>query len=953
MTAVVVITGLVLLLLAPLVVSVARQRSLLVMATRNIRRRRAEATLVVAGALLGTAIITSSFVVGDVIEGSFSDVARTELGPVDITITPAVADDIDTVTATVEGADLPEVDGLLPITTTTATLEATGRGAALPRVQIAELDVQAARGFGADPTITGVAEARAPAADEVIVNAPTAARLEVVAGDTVGLHAHGSTVELVVSEIVPEVGLAGYGGALVAPGTIRQLAGDTTDTTDTTDTAAAPQARLLISLVGGVLDTRELSDAAMQDLRRATDGLTGVEVTATKASVLDDAERDAAGLSQMLTMIGSFSVMAGILLLVNLFVMLAEERKTELGMLRAVGFTRSRLTRAFAVESAIYAITAAGTGAALGVGIGWVVAVVAGPIFGAAEGTTYPLVVDPASLAIGASTGLLISLVTIWATSLRIARLNIIRAIRDLPEPTVTRVRIRTLVLGAVGVLTGAALAVLGYAEEAALPLVLGVPLTAFSAGPLLRRLLPERAARLTVAGTVLGWGLAVYPLFPDILGAADMLVFVVQGVVLTTGAVSLASSLDRVWMAAVELLGRGGRGLAPRLGIAYPLARRFRTSMLLGMFSLVIFTVTLLSSMTASMEGNTAATVDQLAGGFDVLVDANPASPIPAEALTVRDDVRGVASLVTGTASFTADHLETTRDWTVSGFDEALVEGGPPGLFSRDEAYASDADVYRAVLADPTLAIVPENFLVAGIDEGALQVGDTFEVIEPSSGATRELTIAGLTPTDQLANGALVSRELTGTLGGARDVVTRSYLALADGADPQGTAAAINAAFLRHGAEARTFTVLGSEGVEQLTGFMALLQGFLGLGLLVGIAGLGVVMVRAVRERRHEIGMLRAMGFRAGLVRAAMLSEAGLIAVQGTVIGALLGLVTTRQLLTGSESFGDAGVPFVVPWGGLLVILVLPLAASLAATAWPASRAAAIRPAIALRATD
>ncbi|HUG83711.1 MAG TPA: FtsX-like permease family protein, partial [Euzebya sp.] len=99
------------------------------------------------------------------------------------------------------------------------------------------------------------------------------------------------------------------------------------------------------------------------------------------------------------------------------------------------------------------------------------------------------------------------------------------------------------------------------------------------------------------------------------------------------------------------------------------------------------------------------------------------------------------------------------------------------------------------------------------------------------------------------------------------------------------------------------------------------------------------------------EIGMLRAMGFSTGIVRAAMLSEAGLIAVQGTVIGAVLGLVTTRQLLAGS--FGDVPPPFVLPWVGLLVILSLPLLASLAATAWPASRAAAIKPAVALRIAD
>ena len=177
--------------------------------------------------------------------------------------------------------------------------------------------------------------------------------------------------------------------------------------------------------------------------------------------MLDDAESQGAGLTEFFSMIGSFSVLAGILLLINLFVMLAEERKTELGMLRAVGFTRRRLTRAFAIEGALYAIVAAAAGAVAGIGIGWLVAVVAGPIFGSADqGSAYPLVIEPVSLAIGASTGLVISLVTIWATSLRIARLNIIRAIRDLPEPKVVQVRKRTLVLGAVGILAGAAVGI-------------------------------------------------------------------------------------------------------------------------------------------------------------------------------------------------------------------------------------------------------------------------------------------------------------------------------------------------------------------------------------------------------------------------------------------------------------------------------------------------------------
>jgi putative ABC transport system permease protein len=66
-----------------------------------------------------------------------------------------------------------------------------------------------------------------------------------------------------------------------------------------------------------------------------------------------------------------------------------------------------------------------------------------------------------------------------------------------------------------------------------------------------------------------------------------------------------------------------------------------------------------------------------------------------------------------------------------------------------------------------------------------------------------------------------------------------------------------------------------------------------------------------------------------------------------------VLGLITTRQLLLASDSFGDVPIPFIVPWFGLAVILALPLLASLIVTAWPATRAARIRPAVALRIAD
>jgi putative ABC transport system permease protein len=98
---------------------------------------------------------------------------------------------------------------------------------------------------------------------------------------------------------------------------------------------------------------------------------------------------------------------------------------------------------------------------------------------------------------------------------------------------------------------------------------------------------------------------------------------------------------------------------------------------------------------------------------------------------------------------------------------------------------------------------------------------------------------------------------------------------------------------------------------------------------------------------------MLRAMGFSSAVVRTAFLFEATFIAVQGVVVGSVLGLVVSYTLLSYSGAFGDEKLAFSVPWVGLTVLLVATLGASLVAVLAPASQAARIKPAVALRIAD
>ena len=91
---------------------------------------------------------------------------------------------------------------------------------------------------------------------------------------------------------------------------------------------------------------------------------------------------------------------------------------------------------------------------------------------------------------------------------------------------------------------------------------------------------------------------------------------------------------------------------------------------------------------------------------------------------------------------------------------------------------------------------------------------------------------------------------------------------------------------------------------------FNRLIQGFMGLGLIVGVAALGVISARAVVERRQQIGVLRAIGFRRGMVQAVFLIESSFIALTSIVVGTVLGLLLAYEHRPRLEEAAELGEP-------------------------------------------
>jgi putative ABC transport system permease protein len=940
-----------LLVSAPFLYVLARRPILRRLAVRNAVRRPREAMLVVLGSLLGAAIITGSAVVGDTMNSSIRQIARQHLGPVDELVSARNSNEWHSLLTRVQELPPAQVDGVLPLATFDAAATA-GRGASLrtvPGAQVIGVDFEAARSFGREAAATGIRGAT-PRAGHAAITEDLAKALVIGAGSRIDVYAYGYPRTLIVDRVLARRGVAGFSlknqqesqNVLVGPSAFARMV--------RTGEGVAPPARFIaVSNRGGVESGVDLSDGVQAAIQRETVGI-DPQVTTIKQQFLDVADETGKTFTQMFTAMGSFGVFAGLLLLINLFVMLAAERKSELGMARAVGMRRSALVGAFATEGFIYALVATLLGTAAGVGLGRVLVALSQAAF-SSEHNQFELyfTVKSPSLAQSFVISFVVAIATIVVMSVRVSRLNIIRAIRDIAEPP-PRGRRRWLYIGALAAALGALWSVSAAASSEPFGLLLGPTLLLVGIAPSLARLVPARTVTTTVAALVVAWGAGVYAVFPDSAEGASIMMYVAQGMVMTAGGVAFVTLQQDRLTAAMRHL--GGRALALRLGLAYPLARRGRTGLTVAMYALVVFILTFITSISFMIDKQVSTATADASGGAQVFVRSSAANPISPAAMIRTPGVSMVSPLSPVEARFTLEGSTDDNFWGLTAFDDSLVQMEPPTLQDRG-AFASNREAWLAVLSDPGLIIADPEFLHQGGPPGFdVRVGDRMSIVDPRTGRTREVTVAAIRAPDYFINsGMFYGWRGAHALFGDRLVASQSFLSLWPGTDPDVFAARLQSQFIGNGTEAFAISTLMDEAFSMTHQIFQLFQGYLAMGLLVGIAGIAVVMIRAVRERRRQIGTLRALGFPAQSVGRSFALEAAYIAVQGTVIGALLALLTLYTIIARSDAMGE--LDFAVPYAQLGVLLAGTVIASLLATVAPALSATRIRPAVALRLTD
>ena len=170
-----------------------------------------------------------------------------------------------------------------------------------------------------------------------------------------------------------------------------------------------------------------------------------------------------------------------------------------------------------------------------------------------------------------------------------------------------------------------------------------------------------------------------------------------------------------------------------------------------------------------------------------------------------------------------------------------------------------------------------------------------------------------------------------------------------APGVDLPQTARTIEAAFQENGMETDVLEELVEDAAAANRAFNYLFTGFMGLGLLVGIAAVGVISLRAVVERRQQIGVQRAIGYRRRMVQTSFLLESSFVVLMGVAIGVGLGTIISYNIVNDIRDDVES-IRFSIPWLQIIIIVAVAYLFSLLTTFLPARQASRIYPAEALR---
>jgi putative ABC transport system permease protein len=973
-------------MLLSVVILAFRNKILFKMGVRNFSRRPKETVIVVIGLLVSTAIISGSLIAGETINYIIEKATYDGLGAVDETVAGggqnsfsyAVYEKLSSdsnVTSRVFGisptilVNIPSIDDAISgITATDAQLRA--------------LNFTLDKEFGSFTLMDGAyTNATDLGPTEVLINNKLAVDLNAHVGDTLTVNyvlpdSTFSTQNFTIKYIAQDVGKAQFAlrktvfmpleaaqNLIHMPGQINEI--------DISNTG---------NVKGGTLQSDDVISAVKQSLTAPSE----FNVRSLKAELLKQAHESGTQLSSLFVMLSAFSIIAGVMLIINIFVMLAEERRSELGMARAIGMQRRHLIQMFLFEGITYSVVAAAVGSIFGLGIGAGLVSGFNSIFMGSQrsmGLTLELHYSFSDIINAFLLGVIITFITIALASFRISKLNIVEAIRNIAATEQPQTVNRTM-------LVGVFLLIAGVASYLAVPSnyviqVISPSMVIFGAALIsLRFVSRERSSSRERIFSLVGVALVVYLLyFTTSLGGAPfsdtMIVFTIGGLLLVTGVVLIVLFNSNLLLRGLSItLGRiKSIQAVVKPSIAYPLNKKFRMGMTVMMFALVIFIIVFISVISVIYRPD----VIKQGGGYDVrafsvapianLTAVQPTSvsgPIAGQSTAAQPQALSAlnplsAKITPLNASLFAYYdglywtqvsgvtinnqtipLQRAPFESIYGIDANFTSHATYTFVDKAKGLNSTQDVWSA-LSDPHNVVVDSSYQYGY--NNLIKAGDTLEIT--NANGTSVFTVVGVLD-EQYLHGIFMGKSHMQQLFPAIQGNTLFLIKVAPGVNPSNVTYDLKKGYKVFGMGAEVVQDGVAELSQESQMVFELLEIFLSLGLIIGIASLGAITLRSIMERRRDIGMMRAMGFQQNQVLNFLLIEGLFTTTLGTLIGLATGVVLSYAVYLSFTQMGK--VQYSIPLAQIVLIFILVFAAAILCIIVPARNASKMPPAEAVR---
>ncbi|MFX0097035.1 MAG: FtsX-like permease family protein [Candidatus Hodarchaeota archaeon] len=861
---------------------------------RGMRKRRTRAVLTMICILIGVTVFSGTNVAADGIQHAYVSQLLETVGDVDIDIRNATwgtIEDINEVIAQVESVE--GVQAASPRITETQSFE--NNGTSYQFILLAFDPVEDGI-FGEIDPQSAIEEMHN---NNCLINDFASERYNLTTGDTINLIIMEYTplpilkknVTLHIRAVVNVTGK--FSGGWISPTVLLDLA----------------TAQQIYDMQGGgnYIAVKVRNVLKVGDIVSRIENSLGSNywVYSQKEQILKDAEANVVMVRVAMSVFAGISLAVTAVLIVNVMLMNVTERKRELGILRAIGASRSQIFRLVLFETTVYGIIGSLIGAIFGILLSTLMLQIASQTFANLVSLgEIQLIINPFTLLLSFGVGMLFVTIGAIYPAYSAARIDVLGVIRPRMGGVKKQKVSKSMVLG------GIILIVTGYFLLASFGLDLMMTLL----------MIPVQltVTAMVTAGLILAFGGALY--------------YVAKGIVLMLRPLVTSSQ---------AIIERNVSRNRRRTGLTF-------TMITIGLVFVVFF-----SSLSGTLLATFSSAI-KIFVGSDIRISTSETTPFAYDQTI--ESISGIylsspfvhmGESLSNHTGFYVGMIFVNASKYHRIVEQFTTLKGPPTETAFNQLLSNNMSIIISDdLADNRSIEVGDSLWIT-VWVNLTQIPVEFKVVATTNSfygfPQYMFEVPGYTDTFGVYASLETLAELF-NITQARDFMVR----VENNVDSIEVAEDVEN---RLGLDFTNVGVISSEERELLIGdivgqFMNILYLFVGFALAVAALGMTTSMIVSVTERKREIAILKAVGMSRGQVMKMIMGEAIAITIIGVAVGIIGGLLLWYLFLSQvvwQSSIIFFPMPFVIPLETIVIATVICISIALGASFYPARKAMAL----------